>query len=157
MLPAFRALTIRLGVLILSPPNSENIMNMPLQPAMPNSLVALVKQTSKQQKQNRKQNLKLLTERRKIWTQVSVMRLWLGQSFGVDMPRSSSASFPTKRERTSTEKWQVFMRLQTTKVKVFFKQRKLKATYIALYSQPTAHLQADPWWCLTPGLALLQP
>lgn len=67
-------------------------------------------------KQNRKQNLKLLTERRKIWTQVSVMRLWLGQSFVVDVPRSSSVSFPTKPERTSTEKLQVFMRLQTSKI-----------------------------------------
>lgn len=27
---------------------------------------------------------------------------------------------------------------------IFFKQRKLKATYIAPYNQPTVHLQADP-------------
>lgn len=57
---------MHLLLLILFPPNSENIMNVPLQPAMADSLVALLNKQTTMTKQNRKQNLKLLTERRKI-------------------------------------------------------------------------------------------
>lgn len=70
------------------------------------------------------------------------------------MPRSSSAgSSPTKQKRVSTEKEAGFLRLQTTK---FLKQRKLKATCILSYSQPTGHIQAGPWLHLMLGIALFQ-